>query len=269
MRGGELVERLHDATSCSSCLPSTASRRAARAGGRRRAARWPSPSAPGSPRSTTGRSSCRRRRGCRGRGPCSRRRAPTSPGRSPKRTVPHWCATPASGIRWSRTDQRGISVSWQPSGPEQALELAPAAACGARCCGRSWRGGCGPWRSTVTRLSGCGQVLGGQPEVDRVLGHVVEREPRREPRRAGAQDVAVGLAEHLDVPEREVGVVGAPVVVVDAERLLELRRVRRLRDRDHARVDVGHVVAADDVGGVRQPVAGAGRAPSAAAARPS
>ena len=48
--------------------------------------------------------------------------------------------------------------------------------------------------------------------------------------------------------------VGAPVVVVDAERLLELRRVRRLRDRDHARVDVGHVVAADDVGGVREPV---------------
>ena len=45
----------------------------------------------------------------------------------------------------------------------------------------------------------------------------------------------------------------APVIVVDPERLLKARGVGRLGDRDHARVDVGHVVAADHVGGVGQP----------------
>ena len=108
-------------------------------------------------------------------------------GSVPKRTVPQWCAMPAIGICWLSTDQRGMQVAWQPSGPEQVLELAPAAACAARCCGRSWRGGfpCAVDRDAVARV---GEVLGGQPEVDRVAGDVVEREPRREPRRAGAQD---------------------------------------------------------------------------------
>ena len=71
------------------------------------------------------------------------------------------------------------------------------------------------------------------------------------------------------MPERELGVVGAPVVVVDAERLLELRLVRRLRDRDHARVDVGHVVAARPGRSRSRARADAARRPSAAAAPPS
>ena len=59
-----------------------------RAGGPRREARSPSPSGPGSPRRCSGRSSCRRRRGCPPRGPCSWCRAPTSAGSAPKRHVP-------------------------------------------------------------------------------------------------------------------------------------------------------------------------------------
>src|SRR3954447_13236467 len=43
-------------------------------------------------------------------------------------------------------------------------------------------------RDAVARV---GQVFGGQPEVERVLGDVVEREPRRQPRRADAQDASV------------------------------------------------------------------------------
>ena len=69
-----------------------AARPCARAGGRRRAARSPSPSAPGSPRRCSGRSSCRRRRGCRPRAPGSRCPAPRSRGRCRSGTVPAWCA---------------------------------------------------------------------------------------------------------------------------------------------------------------------------------
>src|SRR3954465_3107835 len=40
----------------------------------------------------------------------------------PNRTVPHWGAPPASGMRWSRTDQAGIIVS-QPMCPIRPLSL--------------------------------------------------------------------------------------------------------------------------------------------------
>ena len=72
--------------------------RAAPAGGRRRAARWPSRSAPGSPHRCSGRSSCRRRTGCPPRAPCSRCPGPRSAGSVPNRTVPAWCAQPATGM---------------------------------------------------------------------------------------------------------------------------------------------------------------------------
>ena len=48
-----------------------------------------------------------------------------------------------------------------------------------------------PSRSTVTRLSRVGEILGGEPEVERMPGDVVERETGHEPGRAGAQDVGV------------------------------------------------------------------------------
>src|SRR3954447_22464194 len=95
-----------------------------------------------------------------------------------------------------------------------------------------------------------GQVFGREPEVDRVAGDVVERETGDEQRGTRLQDFAVGLAEHLDVPEWEGEVVCAPVVVVDAEGLLEPCRVGLFGDGYHGRVDVCHVVAADaGVGG--------------------
>ena len=123
-------------------------------------------------------------------------------GSSPKRTVPHWCATPASGMRWSSTDAARDRALLAAELAEQALELGEQPPVRLDRCGTVLARWMRPWRSTVTRLSGCGQVLGREPEVDRVLGHVVEREARGEPRRARPQDVAVALAEHLDVPER-------------------------------------------------------------------
>src|SRR3954467_11238695 len=43
-------------------------------------------------------------------------------GSVPNRTVPHWCATPASGMRWSSTDQLGTIVS-QPMCPISPLSF--------------------------------------------------------------------------------------------------------------------------------------------------
>ena len=97
-------------------------------------------------------------------------------------------------------------------------------------------------RGAVVRV---GEILGREPEVERVLGDVVEREPRREAWCAGAKDRAISFTEHLDVPEREDRVLGAPVKVVEPERLLELCPVRRPRHRDHGAVQVGHVMPPD------------------------
>src|SRR5205085_2606029 len=53
-------------------------------------------------------------------------------GSLPKRTVPHWWALPASGIRWSTIDQLGTALSWQPSGPIRAFSLPSSRLCGSR-----------------------------------------------------------------------------------------------------------------------------------------
>ena len=66
-----------------------------------------------------------------------------------------------------------------------------------------------------------------------------------------------------------VPVLRAEVEVVHRQRLLEDRRVRALRDRHQHRIDVAHVVAADDVRAVGQALRMACRWPSAAAARRS
>ena len=97
---------------------------------------------------------------------------------------------------------RSGSPWWQPRSPSSPLSLRSSR----RCASSLWYGlGEVDAPGAVDRdaVVGVRQVLGGEPEVDRVLGHVVEREARGEPRRAGAQDVAVALAEHLDVPERQ------------------------------------------------------------------
>ena len=102
---------------------------------------------------------------------------------------------------------------------------------------------------------GEGEVLAGQPEVDRVLGDLAVRGRRSppEPARCRPLDLPViGLAEHLDVAHRVRPVLAGTVEVVQGQRLLEDRRVRLAGERDEGQVVVPHVVPADQVGGVRQ-----------------
>src|SRR5437867_12749826 len=75
------------------------------------------------------------------------------------------------------------------------------------------------------------QVFRGEPEVERVLRHLVERPARRELGRARRQHVRVGLADERDVAERIFPVVRAVIVIVQGERLLEHGRIRALGDR--------------------------------------
>src|SRR5262249_60223032 len=46
------------------------------------------------------------------------------------------------------------------------------------------------------------QILGRDPEIDRVPWDVLERESWREPWSTGPEDMPVGFAQHLTVPER-------------------------------------------------------------------
>ena len=101
------------------------------------------------------------------------------------------------------------------------------------------------------------EVLGGEPEVDGVLGDVAEAPVRREHRELGLlalHRLRVRLADHLDVAGRPLVVVGGEVEVVDAERLLEDGLVELLRERDDRLAVVEHVVATDLVGAVGEPV---------------
>ena len=102
-----------------------------------------------------------------------------------------------------------------------------------------------------------GQVLGGQPEVDGVGGDLVEAPVRSELGQCGLLTLhrrAVGLADHLDVPEWPAVAGAAEVEVVEAERLLEHRVVALLGQRHHGLGVVVHVVAPDLVGAVGEPV---------------
>jgi hypothetical protein len=102
---------------------------------------------------------------------------------------------------------------------------------------------------------GPGEVLAGQPEVDRVPGDLAVGCGRSPPEPAGRRTLdlpVVGLAEHLDVPHRVLPVLAGAVKVVEGQRLLEDRRVRLAGEGDEGQVVVPHVVPADQVGGIRQ-----------------
>jgi hypothetical protein len=76
---------------------------------------------------------------------------------------------------------------------------------------------------------GCRQILGRQPEVDRVGGDIGQRELRGEhglERLLALEHLGVGLADHLDVAHRVVEPGHPEVEVVDAQCLLEDRLVR-------------------------------------------
>ena len=84
-------------------------------------------------------------------------------------------------------------------------------------------------------------------------GNALERPLRRELGLAGllaAEHRRLRLAHHLDVPERILEIVASEVEVVQAERLLEDRRVLVARQGEHRRAVVEHVVASDLVGAV-------------------
>ena len=101
------------------------------------------------------------------------------------------------------------------------------------------------------------QVLGREPEVDRVLRDTLERPVRRQLRLArlfAAEHRLLRLADHLDVPERVVVPVAGEVEVVEPEGLLEDGRVLVAREREHGLAVVEHVVPADLVGAVGEPV---------------
>ena len=72
--------------------------------------------------------------------------------------------------------------------------------------------------SSVTRFSGR-QILGREPEVDRVTRHSIERPPGASfslQRLLAAEHLRLRLPDHLDAPERELEVVAAEVEVVQA-----------------------------------------------------
>ena len=129
-----------------------------------------------------------------------------------------------------------------------------------------------PSRPQRDAVVGPRQVLGREPEVDRVAGDLVERPRRREPRLErllAAVHRRRRLADHLDVAERVVDVAAAEVEVVEPERLLEHGRVLVLGQRQHRLAVVEHVVAADLARTRSRARRGAGRWPTRAAARPS
>ena len=90
-------------------------------------------------------------------------------------------------------------------------------------------------------------VLGGQPEVHRVPGHLVQAEVRRElgqRRLLAPHGRRVRLPDHLDVAQRPRAVAPGEVEVVEPERLLEHGVVGLLVQRYHRVAVVEHVVAA-------------------------
>jgi len=92
-----------------------------------------------------------------------------------------------------------------------------------------------------------GQILGGEPEVQRMSCHQVERPARRERGRAGPERRGVQLTHEGDVSHGVAPVVGAEVEVIHSECLLEHRRVWALGDGHEHRIDVAHVMTAHNV----------------------
>ena len=103
-----------------------------------------------------------------------------------------------------------------------------------------------PWRTLH------GQVLGGQVDIDAVIGHVGQHR-HRYPGRCRLDHWSLDLAEHLQVAQR-VGVVRpGQIPVVEAQGLLEADRVpaARIHGQEKGAV-VDHVVASDQARGVGQ-----------------
>ncbi len=106
-------------------------------------------------------------------------------------------------------------------------------------------------------IVGLGQILGRQPEIDGVAGDFVQGaigRQRGQQRLLGPVHSAQRLADHLDIAHRVGEVRHAKIEVVQRQGLLEHRVVGRQRQRQHRLAVVKHVVAADLVRAVGQPV---------------
>src|SRR5215475_2135045 len=95
---------------------------------------------------------------------------------------------------------------------------------------------------------GIRQVFGSQPEIERVAGEPAGGKGGEQTVAFAAEHRRVGLAQHLNVTEREVVLPRPEIEIVEPQRLLKPGRVRLPRDRDQGRVVVAHVVAPDDAG---------------------
>ena len=73
------------------------------------------------------------------------------------------------------------------------------------------------------------QILAGQPEIQRMSRHLLEDKIGKQAVGFNMKNRRIGLPEHLDVAQREFGILVAPVEVVQSERLLKLRGVRLRR----------------------------------------
>ena len=101
------------------------------------------------------------------------------------------------------------------------------------------------------------QILGREPEVDRVARDVTQGETGRELRLHGLlplEHVGRRLPDHLHVPQRVVDVLALEIEVVHAQGLLEDGGVGLLRQGEDRLAVVEHVVPSDLVGSVGQAV---------------
>ena len=101
------------------------------------------------------------------------------------------------------------------------------------------------------------EILGRQPEVDRVTGDVTQCPGGREAgltRLLAAEHRCLRLADHLDIAQRITELLVTQVEVVDAQRLLKDGGVLLLGQCQHRLAVVEHVIAADLVGAVGQAV---------------
>ena len=98
-------------------------------------------------------------------------------------------------------------------------------------------------------IVGTRQVLGREPEIDRVLGHVLQRPVRGKPglaRLLAPEHWRLRFADHLDVPHRELEIRSTgEIEVVEPQRLLEDGGILFHREGQDGLAVVKHVIAPD------------------------
>ena len=98
------------------------------------------------------------------------------------------------------------------------------------------------------------QIFGGEPEIQRVFRHQIQRPARRNSRRTGFQRVSIKFAHERNVAHRIFPVLRSEIEIIYCQSLLKDGWVWALRQRHQNRIDVAHVVTADDVRTVSQTI---------------